>query len=596
MPGFDQSLVNDVLRHADIVDIISRYIDVKQKGREYVALCPFHDDRNPSMQISKSKQIFKCFVCGTGGNAIKFVELYEHISFFDALRKVAELVGYSDPRLEHKKQVIQKDDKIVNLENCINDLTKYYEYALSTQEGQEPLKYLRDRGIDDKIQKKFLIGYSFKDGANTCKFLQNKGHSLKSIELIGIAGTKDSVYSDVNAGRIIFPICDQNGQVVGFSARKYIEGDDSAKYINSPETDLFHKSNILYNYHNVKMDAKRYGYVYVVEGFMDVIALEKVGISSAVALMGTALTKQHIALLKLLGVEIRFCLDGDEAGQMGHMRIINMIKKNDLNCRFIKKSDLGKDCDEILSNHNEETLKLYLKDLLSPADFIIHYYEVSSKLNKIEDRESLIKHFIPILLNCKSSLEYDDFIKRLAKVTGFPADSINEIVSRVRKSKDENVDRIISTYHPEKKYLRRLNLAEKEILYQMLKEPEAIIYYENNIESFYDSLYRRIADYIIDYYHQNNEISISGLTSSIENSSLENPNELINEIISISFEKNHVSKIDQKYLDSVNKTIKEEKEKIYEKETLNEMLEDKSDKDQARIIRDWISNKLNNKK
>ena len=136
--AFDQSLINDVLHHADIVDIISRYIDVIQKGREYVALCTFHDDRNPSMQISKTKQIFKCFVCGSGGNAIKFVEMYEHLNFFDAMRKVAQLSGYSDPRLEIKSNVKAKDPQIVNLENCINDLNVYYQYALNTSEGQEP--------------------------------------------------------------------------------------------------------------------------------------------------------------------------------------------------------------------------------------------------------------------------------------------------------------------------------------------------------------------------------------------------------------------------------------------------------------------------
>ncbi len=584
---FDQSLINDVLKHCDIVDIISRYIDVIQKGREYVALCPFHDDNNPSMQISKSKQIFKCFVCGTGGNAIKFVELYEHISFFQAMQKVAYLSGYDDPRLKEKVVAKAKNPQIESLENCINDLTTYYQYGLNTNEGQDALNYLNNRGIDEKLRKKFLIGYSFKDGVNTCKYLLSKGHSYRSMELIGIASGNNNIYSDLNQGRIIFPICDENGQVIGFSSRRYLQEDASPKYINSPETMLFHKSNVLYNFNNAKNDAKKYGYVYVVEGFMDVFALEKINITSVVALMGTAFTLQHLNMLRSLGVEIRFCLDGDEAGQMGQMRIINLLKNNDVNCRFVKKKNFGKDCDEILSNHGEETLRLYLKDLLSRSDFIIDYYENTSQLSTINDRENLIKHFLPILLNCKSSLQFDDYILKLAKVSRFNADSIRKMVNQARLEKEYDPDKIMSNFHPEKRLLRKFNLAEKEILFYMLKDVNAIEFYETKIESFYNDMYRRIADYILDYYHQNNSISVSNLLSSIEIKQDKNNEELIQTITNISFEPNHQETVDNNYLETILNTINEEKNKLYRKKTLEKMLKDKSPEDKARILTDW---------
>ena len=586
--AFDQSLINDVLHHADIVDIISRYIDVIQKGREYVALCPFHDDRNPSMQISKTKQIFKCFVCGSGGNAIKFVEMYEHLNFFDAMRKVAQLSGYSDPRLEIKSNVKAKDPQIVNLENCINDLNVYYQYALNTSEGQEPLKYLNQRGIDDHIRKKFQIGYAFKDGVSTCKYLQSKGHSLRSIELIGIASVNKDVYSDLNQGRIIFSICDSNGQVVGFSSRRYLENDDSPKYINSPETPLFHKSDILYNFHNAKNEAKKFNYVYVVEGFMDAIALERIGISSVCALMGTAFTNQHLSLLRSLGVEIRFCLDGDEAGQMGHMRVINMLKNSDINCRFVKKdTNLGKDSDEILAKHGQEKLKQYLNNLLTISDFIFDYYENTSSLKSTKDRQNLIKYFLPLLLNCRSELEFDDYIDKLAKVSRYSADSIRNLVNKAKLDKEDDPNKIISNFHPEKKYLNRFRLAEKEILYYMLKDEKAIQFYENNIETFYDDIYRRIADYILDFYHQNKNINVSLLTSSIEAKESSNSDEIIKEILDISFESNHPDNVDKNYYESVFETIQKEKNKLYKKMTLEKMLENKSSQDKARILADW---------
>lgn len=592
--AFNQDLISDVLKHCDIVDIISRYIDVKQKGRSYVALCPFHDDKNPSMQISKEKQIFKCFVCGSGGNAIKFVEMYEHISFFDAMKKVADLCGYHDPRLETKVVKVEKNPQIAALEKCINDLTIYYQYALSTEEGEEGLNYFDKRQLNSDIRKKFLLGYSFKDGQKTCKYLEAKGNSLKSMELIGIISANKTTYSDVNAGRVIFPICDANGQVVGFSARA-LNNESSAKYINSPETLLFHKSNILYNFHHAKETAKKDGYVYVLEGFMDVFALEKIGITSAVALMGTAFTKQHLAMLRSLGVEVRFCLDGDAAGQMAEMKIIDIMNNSGISYQIVNNQGSNKDPDEILTQEGPEKLKNYLNNLFSPADFIISYYENTKALVSIDDKKNLIKRFLPILLNVKTRLEFDDYLRKIARVTKFDVESIRQLVIQARNTKFENPEEAIRSFHPERKAIKRFELAEREILFYMLKNPKAIEFYEQKVESFYDELYRRIADYILDYYKTMKSVDASHIISSIESRQDPQSDSLINEIIDLSFEKNHPDCIDENYLDNILAVINDEKEKLYQKTMLDQMLADKTEKEKARILTDWNKRMLKKK-
>ena len=286
--AFDPSLKDDVIKNADIVKVISAYQPLTQHGKEYIGLCPFHNDSSPSMHVSPSKRIFKCFACGTGGDAIGYVMKREGLSYFEAMKKVAEISGYHDPRLEDKQFNKPVDEAKVPLFKCLHDLTVYYQYALSTEEGKLALDYLDKRGLDSEIRNKYLLGYAFLDGEATIKYLQSKGHSLKTIEDVGIASISNGVYKDKNAGRVIFPILDKDGRVIGYSARTL--HNDDAKYVNTQGTALFYKSNVLYNYNVAKDKAHLDGYVYVLEGFMDVFALHKIGIDSAVALMGTALT------------------------------------------------------------------------------------------------------------------------------------------------------------------------------------------------------------------------------------------------------------------------------------------------------------------
>ena len=591
--AFDQDLINDILKQADIVDIISRYINVIKKGRNYVALCPFHDDKNPSLQISKEKQIFKCFVCETGGNAITFVEKYEKITFSDAVKKVAELIGYHDPRLEKQFKKTPVNESLVPLYACINDLQDFYVYSLSIDEGKTARDYLAKRNITPDQIKKFGLGYALKDGQATVKYLQSKKHSLKSIEGIGIALARSEGTADNNAGRLIFPLYNSHGQVIGFSARRLNDSNkEEAKFVNSPETEIFHKGSVLYNMQNAIQSIRHDGYIYVVEGFMDVFAIDKAGINSVIALMGTAMSKENAMTLRRLNVEVRLCLDGDMPGQMAMMKAMNVFDQVGVRYRIVFQEGNIDDPDDIFQSKGKEGLKDFLNSLHDPLEFAISYYERKGNIGTIEEKEKVITHFLPMLLACKTTLELENYIYKLAGVTGFEAQAIKDLVTRAKTNASspgigERVeDARINEFHPERKQTRRLQLAEKEILYQMLANPLAIDYYNNRIEAFYDDLYNSLANYVIDYEQKYGKVDVSKLINHLEMSDASNKEELVNAVATLSSENYH-PECTEKLLDECAETIKEEKDEIYDKEMLNKALEGKNDEEKARIIGEY---------
>lgn len=579
----NNTLREDVLKHADIVKVISSFLNVTKKGKDFVAICPFHDDTNPSMSISPSKRMFKCFVCGTGGDAISFVQKYLHVSHLEAMKKVAEISGYNDPRLEKNIKPKYVDEKKVSMLKCLQDLTLYYQYALNTEEGKKGLEYFESRQLDANLRSKYQLGYAFKDGKTTIQFLQSKGHSLKTIEDVGISFINNSVQSDRNQGRVIFPICDDEGNVVGYSARRIKDGPE-AKYVNSPETKLFTKNKILYNFHIAKEKARIAGHIYVLEGFMDVFALAKVGIDNAVAIMGTALTQEHIALLRGLNVEVRLCLDGDLAGQTAMMKVAKSLEESGLKLMIVNNQNNTKDPDEILKSDGPDGLKLYLNNLLSRVDFALEYFKNTNPLKTMEQKKKLVAEFLPMLLNIKSQLELDNYIRKLSVVTGFDVDAIRDLVKRNRQ-KNESVETIVKKFRPEAKILKRLQLAEREMLYQMIYDKEAIKFYEDNVGGFYEETYRQIANYIVDYAAKCQSFGPYDILSYLEETEIENKDELIKELTTLCFENNHPKLKDvPTLLDDLLSSINKEKEDIFEKDTLEQSLKGKSEIEKARIL------------
>ena len=588
--AYNKSISEDVLKHADIVQVVSSYLPLIKQGKNYKAVCPFHDDTNPSLVVSPDKQFFKCFVCGTGGTAISFVQKYEKISYGEAIKKVCDIVNYHPEGLDAIAKPRKVDERKESLLKCLHDLTLYYQFALNTPEGKEGLDYFEDRKLDASLRNKYKLGYAYKDGKSTIAFLQKKGHSIKTIEDTGIAKMISSgVYADMNEGRVVFPICDIDGNVVGFSARR-LKNDDTAKYMNTPETYLFHKTNNLYNIHIAKDAAKLKGYIYVCEGFMDVYALSKIGIDAAVAIMGTALTNEHIQILRSLNVEIRLCLDGDLPGQSAMMKISKMLSKAGLKYRVVDNQGSSKDPDEILNEDGKEALEEYLNKLVSQVDFALNYYLRSNPLKTNEEKKMLIKEFLPILARLDSQIELDTYLRKLEKITGFDIESIRSVVKKVRMSNaDDTVHttkEIIENFRPEQKTLQKLTTAERELLYQMSQNKSAVAFYERKVPGFYDDLYRTIANYIVEYATNHDSMSDSGLMVLLEESDLENKQRVIEELTSLIVE-THPQECSDELLNNLLETILSERKRISEEDVLQQSLEGKSELEKARIISDY---------
>ena len=587
----DNDLVEEVLKHADIVNIIGSYLPLKKQGKDYIALCPFHDDSNPSMHISPERQIFKCFVCGTGGSAISFVQKYEHMSFFEAMVKVAELSSFDDPRLHKNTYVKKVDEEKEALFKCTKDLTTYYQYTLSTSEGKDGLEYFESRHLDAAMRERFKLGFAPFDGVKTCKFLQSKGHSIKTIEDIGIGKVYGGSLTDHNRGRVIFPICDADGNVVGYSARRIKDGPE-AKYVNTTGTALFQKSNILYNYHIAKDKARLAGYIYVLEGFMDVFALAKIGIDSAVAIMGTELTKEHIQMLRKLNVEVRVCLDGDNPGQDAMLKIANNLQKAGIDFMLVDNQGSPKDPDEILNQDGEAKLREYLNHLVGMVDFALNYYQRTNPLRTIKEKETLVGKFISILKNITSQLQLDSYIRKLADITGFEKESIRELVNKAKAEPQKETEKIMSSFHPERKILKRLQLAEREYLFQMLHNKPAVKIYEEKVGGFYDEVYRALASYIIEYVKNHDDIDYIGVLAMLEASELPNKDELIDELSQIIAEKNHPTECTEELLSNLIDAMMEEKTNIFEDYALEESLNGKTPLERARIYAEYNRRKM----
>ena len=320
--------IKNIRNSANIVDIISSYINLEPHGKNYFGICPFHDDHSPSMSVSPEKQIYTCFSCGATGNVFTFVSNYEHISFIESVRLLGEKLGYE---LNNNYHIETKnpDYEICSL------ASKFFQNNLYTSLGKNAMDYLeKDRQFDKETIKKFELGLSIPKLSVT-EFLLNKNISLDKLINLGISNNNSK---DIFLNRIMFPLHDLKGNVVGFSGRIYNTKDNS-KYINTKETEIFKKNSLLYNYHRARDYLKKNESIIIMEGFFDVIRASTIGVDNCVATMGTAFTTTHANLLKKITDNIILCFDGDKAGEEATISAINVLEK--VKFEQLQKLELG---------------------------------------------------------------------------------------------------------------------------------------------------------------------------------------------------------------------------------------------------------------
>lgn len=495
-----EELINEIRRSVNIVDVVSDYIPVEQKGRNYFALCPFHDDHNPSMSISPDKQIYTCFVCGAHGNVFNFVMDYEHVSFIDAVKMIGRRVGVNiDLPTQYKKP---KEKGIEDLYNIYDIANKFYQNNLSTKEGSDAREYLSNRDFKEDVIKEFGIGLSLN---NKLSSMLLKKYDKDILIRSGICNESGGNIFDAFTERIMFPLWDIDGNVVGFSGRIY-KTKDSSKYVNSKESDIFKKGKLIYNYHRAKEEVRKKKFVLVVEGFMDVIALYKVGIKNVVAMMGTAVTNEQANLLKRLSTNIFLCFDGDSAGNMATMSCANELTKVGITPKVIRLPE-NLDPDEYIKKYGSDNFNDYLDNPKSLIDYKMDYYKNNTNFNDSIEVSKYIKDVVSEIDEITDPVVREIIIKKLSDETDVSVATIKGMV----KGKD-----VIKTT-PKKSTIKydKYKKAEMRLIYYMLRHKEVINIYERNKCFFPTDEYRALVSELVYYYKKHGIIYVADFLSYI---------------------------------------------------------------------------------
>lgn len=462
MQIISEQKINDIRNSADIVTIVSDYIPLKMKGKNYFGVCPFHDDHSPSLSVSKERQLFKCFVCNKGGNVFTFVKDFENISFIEAVKRVADKVGIP-LTLENAKK---SDNKFKTEYEIMEFATKIFQNNLNSKEGVVAKEYLTKRNITDNIIKEFRIGLSLSDSAYLYNVLIKKGYDLNKLDDLGLI-TKDGIKGyDKFINRIMIPICNLNGDVVGYTGRIY-NTFDSAKYINSKETIIYKKGNILFNYHNAKNYIREEKCAILVEGNMDAIRMYSSGIRNVIALMGTAITKEQIDILKKLRVPIILMLDNDNAGELATINIGAELVKNNIDTKVVRLSG-AKDPDEYIINNGVEAFRNTLKHSLNYFDYKINSLKENKNLNNIEELIGYVKDVLK-MLDGEDNLTKEITLKKLSEEYNIDYDVLkNEVSLSIEKEIKPKV--VVNNNVSNDKY----SMCVRKIFYYMMSDSKYI--------------------------------------------------------------------------------------------------------------------------
>ena len=501
----NQDLVNEIRQKIDIVDLISEYIPLVQKGKNYFGVCPFHNDTNPSMSVSREKQIYKCFSCGASGNAFNFIMDYDHIEFKEAIKVLGEKAGVEVSGISVAPKVT-KYDKYYDMYELAH---KYYQNNINSKEGQRAKKYLETRHIDEELIKEFGIGLALDNMNALTTILLNKDYSIKELDQLGLSSNNHDAYIN----RIMFPLHDISGKIVGFSGRIY---DDSNlnKYLNTKETIIFKKGECLYNYHIAREHARKLKFVIIVEGFMDAIRLSQIGYKNVIALMGTAMTSEQMQLVKKLSTNVYLSLDGDNPGQNATLTIGEELTKLGLDVKVIGMPTEKKehDPDEFIIKYGKDKYIALIESALNYSDFKINFLKKGVNFNSDLELSKYINSVIKEVSVIKDEIRREIILKKLAIETNL---SYNILEKRLNEYLEfQNVVAKEETTKPvelEKKTVKnsKYEKAAYALIYGMVNDPWVIRKFEKENVRLMTQELRYLASEISYYYRKYGTINMA---------------------------------------------------------------------------------------
>ncbi|MBU8879421.1 DNA primase [Bacillus sp. FJAT-29790] len=504
--------VNEIRQAVDIVDIISDYVQLKKQGRNYFGLCPFHGENTPSFSVSPDKQIFHCFGCGAGGNAFSFLMDLEGYSFQEAAVKLAEKgnveLAINASAIPSPKSVPPDIKQMLEAHEL---LRKFYHHLLvNTKDGQHALEYLLDRGFTMESIGKFQIGYSLKSWDFVYKFLEKRNFPVEVMERAGliIRRERDGNYFDRFRDRIIFPIFDRSGNTIAFSGRSL--GDEEPKYLNSPETPIFNKSKILYNFHLARPQIKKLQQAVLFEGFADVIAADRAGIENGVGTMGTSLTADHVSALRRNVQSITICYDADNAGIEAAYRAANMLSDAGCQVRVALLPD-GMDPDDYIKKFGKEKFHHDVIDSgVTLMAFKLLYFRRGKRLHDEGDLLLYIEEVLKEISRLEKAVERDHYLRQLANEFSLSLDALKEqqkqiyyAEKRMDKGQNNNLAKKQLVYVEQTNQLKpAYYTAERRLIAHMLRDSDIAFKVQGLLQgnTFNIDEHQAIITYLLGFY------------------------------------------------------------------------------------------------
>ena len=491
----NNELANEIRSKCDIVDIIGERIPLVARGKNFFGVCPFHDDSNPSMCVSREKQIYTCFSCHATGNVFTFLMNYEHMDFRETLRYLGEKVGVDVSSIH----IAKKNTKFDPFYDAYSFSLKYFQNNLLSKAGVDARNYLAKRNIDDSVIKEFEIGLSLDTSDDLTKLLTSKKYDLASLNQIGLSSDARDVYID----RIMFPLYDLTGRVVGFSGRIY-KDNGLNKYLNTKETPIFKKGQLLYHYHIAKEECRLKKSVIVMEGFMDVIRASTIGVRNTVALMGTALTHEQLQLLKRLSNNIILCLDGDDPGVHATLSIGDMLLEEGLEPKVLVLPNPD-DPDSFILHQGKDKFLGLLDSAVTFNDFKLRKLKESVDFRSEEETAKYINQVLIEAAKVQDPIRVEIMLKKLAKEFDLSYNTLEMRFREIEKPKPKT-PKVVVTYQKKKK--TKYEKAMEQILYFMLNNDWVISQFEKERFIFPNEESRLLASEIVYYYTTYGNINI----------------------------------------------------------------------------------------
>lgn len=427
---YSQDLIEEIRTQNDIVEVIGEFMPLTRKGGSYFGLCPFHNENTPSFSVSADKQFYYCFGCGAAGNVYSFVMQTENCDFLEAVEILADRAGISLPEPQQSEQEKEEERQRQTLFDMHKTAARFYYEKLHETLGESTLKYLDERGVSPNIQKKFGIGFAPDSHNSLYKHLSEKGYNISDMLKSGlvIKNKNSDGYHDRFFNRLMFPIIDVSGRIIGFGGR--VMGKGEPKYLNSPETMIFNKSRNLYGLNFAKSTRRRE--IILVEGYMDMISIYQAGFHNVCASLGTAFNNEHAKVLKKYADDVIILYDSDTAGTNAALRAIPILVSNGFNVKVLQVPD-GKDPDEFIKHNGSIEFSKLLVRAVSHISFQINCKRKDYNLNNPEHKVKFTIEAAKILASLTSDIERDVYIKELSIETGISEEAIKKEISKITK-------------------------------------------------------------------------------------------------------------------------------------------------------------------